>query len=109
MIMALVLMLIVGAQSCAVTFGGALGNDQATMDEGFLGLLVAFLFLVGAAFALGLPSVSLVVFILAGLLGLLAGTTTEFTDLTIWAVVSFILAVFSLLGIREKRRQAQRS
>ena len=107
MILALVLMLIVGAQSCAVTLGGALGEDQATMDGGFLGLLIAFLFLIGGAFALGVPIVSLVVFVLAGLLGFLAGATTEFTDLAIWAVMSFILAVLSFFGIREKRRRAR--
>jgi hypothetical protein len=45
---------------------------------------MALLFLVGAAFAMGFPLVSLVAFVLAGLVGLGGGATSSFTDLTIW-------------------------
>lgn len=109
MILALVLMLIVGAQSCAVSLGGALGEDTELTGAASVGLLIALLFLIGGAFALAYPTVSLAIFVLASLLGLLVGTTSEFTDLTIWALVSFILAVLSFFGIREKRRRTQRS
>ncbi len=104
-ILSLVLMLVLGAQSRTVTLGGALGEDEVLANSAAVGLLVAFLFLVGGAFAVGLPLASLVVFVVAGLLALLSGTTSEFTDLTIWAVVSFVLAALSFFGVREKRRR----
>ncbi len=106
-ILSLALMLVVGAQSCAVTVGGVVFQDEAVTTDATFGILVAFLFLVGGAFAFGLPIVSLIVFVVAGLLALLVGTTSEFTDLAIWGVVSFVLAVLSFFGMREKRRRSQ--
>ncbi len=71
-----------------------------------MGILMALLFLLGGAFAVGYPLVSLISFAIAGMLGLAAGATTEFEDLTIWAIASFFLAVLSYFGMREKKRQA---
>jgi hypothetical protein len=98
MVLSLILMLVVGAQSCAVSIGDSLGNAKASTQSGVIGLLIAFLFLVAGAFALSFPLVS-------GLFGLIAESTTSFSDLTIWGVVSLILAVFSFFGWREKRRR----
>jgi hypothetical protein len=70
---------------------------------------MALLFLVGAAFAMGFPLVSLVAFVLAGLVGLGGGATSSFTDLTIWGWVSLVLAVLSFFGWREKRRRREES
>lgn len=109
LIIGLILMLAVGLQSCAVSVGGSLSDDQPSVEGGALGLLMAFLFLVGGAFALGVPVVSLVTFLLAALIGLLAGSATPFSDLTIWGIVSFALAVLSFFGIREKQRQREGS
>lgn len=103
-VVALVLMLVIGLQSCAVYAGGSVLKEDATAQGGALGILLTLLFLVGGAFALGLPTVSLVVFVLAGLLGLLGGLTSGFPDLTIWGVVALVLAVLSYFGRREKRR-----
>jgi hypothetical protein len=66
---------------------------------------MALLFLVGGAFALAFPLVSLVAFLLSGLLGLAAGASTSFSDLTIWGVVSLVPAVLSYFGWREKRNR----
>ncbi len=71
-----------------------------------MGILMALLFLIGGAFAVGYPLVSLISFAVASLFGLAAGTTTEFEDLAIWAIASFFLAILSSFGMREKRRQA---
>ncbi len=106
-ILSLALMLLVGAQSCAATVGGVLDQDPGLMNDAPIGFLVAFLFLVGGAFAFGLPLVSLIVFVVAGLLALLVGTTSEFSDLAFWGVVSFVLAGLSFFGMREKRRRSQ--
>ena len=82
MVLGLILMVPVGLQSCAVSFGGALGDSNRMEQGGALGIFVALLFLVGAAFALAFPGVSLASFALAGLLGLAGGSTTPFEDLT---------------------------
>lgn len=95
----------VGLQSCAVAVGAALGEDEQLTGGAATGLLVAFLFLVGGAFAVGYPIVSLVAFVLAGMFGLLAGIITEFEDLVIWGALSFVLAVLSFFGIREKGKR----
>jgi hypothetical protein len=105
MVLSLILMLVVGAQSCAVSLGGAAFKEKAAEQGGAVGILMALLFLVGGAFALAFPLVSLVAFLLSGLLGLAAGASTSFTDLTIWGVVSLVLAVLSYFGWREKRKR----
>ena len=68
-------------------------------------MLVAFIFAIGAAFVLKFPLVSLIVFALGGLLGIAVGATTSYSDMTIWGVVSFSLAVLSFFGRRELRRR----
>jgi hypothetical protein len=105
MILSLILMLVVGAQSCAVSLGDAALKTKAAEQGGPIGLVMAFLFLVGGAFALAFPLVSLVAFFLAGVFGLAGGGSTSFGDLTIWGVVSLVLAVFSYFGWREKRKR----
>jgi hypothetical protein len=52
MIISLILMLVVGAQSCAVRLGDAALQTKAAEQGGPIGLFTAFLFLIGGAFAL---------------------------------------------------------
>jgi hypothetical protein len=110
--MSLGLMLIVGFQSCAASLGGGITGNETTAGAGAAGFLVALLFLLGGAFAIGFPIVSLVFFVLASPLALVAGFTSDFRDLRIWGFVALVLAVLSYFGRREKRRrdaqQAQR-
>lgn len=109
MILGLILMIVVGAQSCAVYAGGSIGKSEAMAEGGAMGILLVLLFLVASAFVLVFPLVSLIVFSLAGIIGILAGTTTPFTDLVIWGIVAFVLAAFSFFGVREKRRTSASS
>ena len=109
MILALILMVVVGAQSCIVYVGGSAMGEQGTAEGGAVGILMALLFLVGGAFAMPFPLVSLLAFLASGLLGLAIGATTPFTDLTYWGIVSLVLAVLSFFGVREKRRQRAES
>jgi hypothetical protein len=109
MILSLILMLLVGAQSCAVSVGDAALGEKAATQGGPLGIFMALLFLVGGAFALVFPLVSLVAFVLSGLVGLAGGFSTSFGDLTFWGVISLVLAVFSFFGWREKRKRAAES
>jgi hypothetical protein len=108
-IISLILMVGVGFQSCAVTVGAALGEDEQLAGGAATGVFVAFLFLIGGAFAIGYPMVSLVTFVLAGVFALIAGIITEFKDLAFWGGVAFVLAVLSFFGWREKRKQGAES
>jgi hypothetical protein len=83
-ILSLVLMVVVGVQSCAVYLGGSAMGEPTTAEGGALGLLVALLFLVGGAFAMPRPLVSFVAFLASSVFGLAGGATTSFGDLTIW-------------------------
>ena len=114
LILGIVGFLITSVQSCTLMVaGGALDalsttaadKQQASDASGgaALGLLAAIIWVVGAAFALGKPRVSLIAFGIATLVWLAAGTT-GFSDAYVWAGVSAILTGLSLLAIREKRR-----
>ncbi len=104
-ILSLLLMVVIGFQSCAASLGGSIGADKATSSAGAFGFLVALLFLVGGAFSMGFPLVSLISFILAGVIALSAGFSSDFKDLRVWGFVAFGLAVLSYFGRREKQRR----
>lgn len=105
-LLSLFLTLIVGAQSCTVYVGSAALGDQQTSEGGSLGILVALLFLVGGAFAIPFPTVSVIAFGLAALVAFAAGATSDFADMTVWGAAAVILAVMAFFGRREKRRKA---
>jgi hypothetical protein len=105
LILSLILILVVGTQSCVVSLGDAALGTKSAQQGGPIGLVMAFLFLVGGAFALAFPLVSLIAFFFAGVFGLAGGASTSFGDLTTWGLVSLILAVFSFFGWREKRKR----
>ena len=104
MIISLVLTLVIGLQSCAVVAGGGLAQDRVMSGSGAGGILVALLFVIGGAFAMGVPKVSTLAFMLAAILGFIIGTNGGFADLTIWAGAAAILAVMSYFGDRELQR-----
>lgn len=101
MIISLCLTLIVGLQSCALYAGGSMIGNQDTAAGGAAGVVVAFLFILGAAFAMGVPRASMFIFGLAACIGVGVGQSTEFSDLVIWGFVALGLAVLSYLGERE--------
>ncbi|MDR7039195.1 hypothetical protein J2X36_003968 [Methylobacterium sp. BE186] len=107
LIIGLCLTMIVGLQSCAIAVGGRMAADKATSGGGAVGVLVAFLFILGSAFALGLPRLSAGIFLLAGVLGLITGSTTVFKDMNIWGGIALILSVMAYLGSRELRRKKE--
>jgi membrane protein implicated in regulation of membrane protease activity len=84
---------------------GVAALQTKAAEQGWpIGLFVAFLFLIGGAFALVFPFVCVLAFF-AGLMGLAGGASNSFGDLTVWGVVSLILAVLSYFGWREKRKR----
>lgn len=109
LILALVLMVVVGMQSCALGIGGSIAKDESLSGGGGLGFLVTVLYLIGAAFAVGKPSVSMFAFLLAAFFAFIGGSSTKFHDLTIWGFVSLFLVALSFLGWRERRRPTTQS
>lgn len=105
LIIGLCLSLAVGLQSCAVSLGGGMAKDQAISAGGAVGVLVALLYLLGSAFALGLPRASVAMFLLAAPLGIGVGSSSGFHDLRIWGFVALALAAMAYLGVREQRRR----
>nr|WP_319390993.1 hypothetical protein [uncultured Cohaesibacter sp.] len=106
-IIGLMLGLLVFLQSCVVTTGSSLADDQSTMQAGSVGILVGFIFFVGGAFAFALPRVSMVIFAIAGVLALIASSSGSFGDLSIWGIVALGLAVMSFFANRKKQEEAQ--
>ena len=112
LVLSLLLMVVILFQSCAAgavgVINSAIGKDAAETarfsQAGEIGFVVAFLFLVGGAFAIGVPLVSFVVFLIAGVLAFGAARTTAFKAPEVWSWVSVVLAALSFWGWRDKRR-----
>lgn len=105
-LIALMLGLLVLLQSCTVASGGGLMKDQAVYEAGSVGLFVALTYLVGGAFAFGLPLVAMIVFLLgAGMAFLVVG---DFPDMSIWGTGALVLAAMAYAGRRmdAKKRAA---
>lgn len=96
----------VGVQSCVVGVGGAAFEQQSSADAGTAGVFVAFLMLVAAGLVYGLPRIAAGILAFGGLIGLIAGIGSDFTDLGIWGGVSLVLAAGAVAGHFEKRRKA---
>ena len=105
LIIGLCLTMLVGLQSCAVSLGGDVSDRTDLSEGGAVGILIAFLFVLGSAFSLALPKVSTGLFGLAALLGLLVAGTTGFRDMYFWGGVAAVLAVMSYFGVRELARK----
>lgn len=108
MIISLVLMLVIGLQSCTSAVGSGVSQTQVDKDAfgqgAAVGVVVTLLYLLGGALVMGLPRISVGLFGLAGLLGLGGGSTTKYHDLTVWGWIAFALAVMSFLGWRGKHQ-----
>ena len=100
LIIGLILMIVVGFQSCLVATGEVIlegmGQEEITGGGGAIGMFAALLLGIAAAFALRKPFVSFVIFILAALFAFMAGST-GFPDMHVWGVFALILATLSIL------------
>lgn len=101
LILGIILMVIVFVQSLLVGFGGTVFSDAALARGAFLGRIVALLFGVGAAFALGKPGISAILFGAGGLVGIVGGLLTGYHDLILWGVLSIGLGALSFFAMRE--------
>lgn len=109
LIISLLLLPVIGCQSCLANCVGEVSADEDLAGGGAVGVLVALLFLIGAAFAWGLPIVSVVSFSIAALFGWAVGATTEFNDMAVWGFAAAILAVMSFFGTREKKKKMEQA
>lgn len=102
----LILSLLLGAFMFFQTFlayaFGSAAEDDGVAQSGAVGLLMSILWLVAAAFVIPFPMVSVIAFVVAGLLGFAA--SGDLPDLAVWGGISLVLALFSLLGYRGKRK-----
>ena len=104
-IISLVLMIVVGLQSCGVAVGSSILHEQSGSTGASLGAFVAFMFLLGGAFAFAKPFVSMFFFALAAIFGWAGGATTMYSDLTIWGFASLILGILSFFAWRSDRKK----
>ncbi len=104
MIIGIFLAIMLLVQSCTVFVGGELFTEESMSQGGAVGIFVGFLFIIGGAFALKIPKVSIVVFAIGAVVGFIAGATTEFGDMTFWAIAAVILSILSFAGHRRLQR-----
>ena len=103
LIIALCMTRLVGMQSCAIFVGGGLGSDKDMSGAGAVGVLVAFLYVLGAAFVMGLPKVAGTMFAIAALLGLIVGFQSAYIDMRYWGGLAAFLSVMAFAGARRCR------
>lgn len=92
-------------QSLTVSVLSDAVNTEDDGADGALGVGISVIWLVACALVIPWPLVSMFLFGFGGVLGLAGGASTEFSDLTVWGIISFILALFSFLGWRGKKKQ----
>ena len=107
LIIALILGFIVGLQSCTVAGLSGIAQDETTGQAAAMGGLVALLFIIGAAFSLSLPKISVSAFGLAAVSAFGASTLGRFEDMQVWGIVAVVLGVMSYFGVRELRKKEQ--
>jgi hypothetical protein len=119
LIISMVLSLVLTVQSCAVATAGSISSslsedgsvEQKAADDtsagGAIGMFVGLLWIIGAAFAIAKPKVSMWVFGVAAVFAVIGGTS-GFSDLFIWAGASALFALMSWRGIREKANTDER-
>lgn len=105
MVISLCLMLIIGLQSCAVGVGGSILGEEDLSQGGSVGIFIALLYIIGAAFSIGKPIVSTIVFGIAAFFAFTVGVTTSFSDMKVWSFVSLVLSILSYFGQKELQKK----
>ena len=106
LIISIFVIFIIGFQSCTV---GVLESFEGSETmQGSAGLAMVLFFIIGAAFVIGIPIISMVSFLLASFIGYSVDVTI-YGDLEVWRVVAIILAIMSFLGHRELKKKKQSS
>ncbi len=109
LILSLCFSIALGIQSALIAAGAGIGGNAVLSESGVVGMGMAVLFVIGAAFALGLPLIAAMTFILAALAAF-GVSGSGFEDLKIWGSLSLILAAASVIGsfgLRKKKRERE--
>lgn len=108
-ILSLVFGLFILLQSFIVGVGGAVLKEESASQGGSVGILVSFLLIIAGAFAFKLPRVAMFISGAAGILGVLAGLSTTFKDMTVWGVVALALTALNYFAARTQKKKAEKS
>jgi hypothetical protein len=109
MIVSLALFLILLLQSCAVGVGGSLSSSDTLQQGAAIGALLAFVYVLGGAFVMGLPLISGALFTIGALIAIPAGYQSGYSDLKVWGWLSAVLALFSFFGYHERKHKKGRT
>lgn len=99
LVIGLFLGVIVFLQACTAT---ALSGVAESEDSTAAGVFVPLFFVVGSAFALRHPKVSVWAFIIAAGWAFLVAASSIYQDMWVWGFLSIILAIMSWFGHRGK-------
>ena len=85
-------------QACAVSGFATVADQEKMQAEAGWGMIMAFLSILGAAFAVGQPKTASWLAGAGAAIGIIGGITADaFTDLLIWGIV---LVIPTIIGIR---------
>lgn len=103
LIIGLLLGLVMFLQTVVVYAASSATEKDDLAASAAIGVLMAIMWLVACALVIGFPMVSVVLFTLAGIFGILSASTAEFSDLYVWGSISFVLAAMAWFGWRGKK------
>jgi len=83
-------------------------NTEHDGADGAMGILMALIWLVACGLVIPVPRISMLLFVLAGVIGFASAGPLDFPDLAYWGGVSIFLAVMSYFGYRGKRKQQRK-
>lgn len=117
LIIGLLLGAVMFVQTFLVNLLGQAGDQQGVEQAGAVGLMMSLLWLIACAFVLPLPFVSVVMFLISGVVGF--ASSAEFPDLAVWGGISLVLAALSFFwmawqakgtpAIQDRARSARRA
>lgn len=82
-------------------------TQEGTSDNtaAAFGVLMSLLLLISAAVVIPVPRVAMSLLVIVGVIGIIAGASSEFSDLIVWGIWGFLLSFMAYLGFRGKRKQ----
>lgn len=108
LVIGLVFAPLIAVPSCTISFTGEISGNEALSEVGAAGVGIGFLFVLGAAFVIGIPKASTAIFILATFTGFGLLNNAEAREFAwFWGFSSLALAIMSYFGIREKKKKPE--
>ncbi|MEA4883320.1 MAG: hypothetical protein VB144_06640 [Clostridia bacterium] len=105
MVISLVLMAAIGLQAFTLYGLGAIVGPEEK-GAGAAGLGVAFFYLLGGAFSLGVPVLSTIVLFIAGMYARWIAGKELYPDMYIWGWIAWTLAALELISIVKAKKRS---